>query len=129
MAAVLPSAGRVAHVSFELTIDAPSSKTTTVSMQRVALPRALLLWVGEGAGPPSLGALLAAVPSRGASTRLLEAADGEDSDEAASFAAALAARAGRVVLLAWAIPERVLDDDARQEVRRRALAFVEDAKE
>ncbi len=126
----MAAAARVAHASFELVADAPTARTVTISMQRLDMGRAVLLWVGAGAGPPSLGALVAAAPVGGASSALLDAAaggsgGGSDGDDAGRFAAALARRAGKLVLLGWALDEAAaLDDAAHLEVQRHALEFV-----
>jgi hypothetical protein len=119
---------RVAHASFDLVVDAQvTARTVTISMQRLDMGRALLLWVGAGAGPASLGALAAAAPVGAARAALLDAVDGGGADgaDAGGFAAALSRRAGKLVLLAWSVDERAgLDGAAELEVQRRALDFV-----
>jgi hypothetical protein len=111
----------VRQASFTLEVDAPGAPALLISLLAIDAPRSLILWVGAGAGAaPSLGALVAAVPAGGATSALLDAPGG-DADEAAAFARALAARAKKLVLLAWT-PE--LAGAAREEVARRAFAFA-----
>jgi len=104
--------------------------------------RALYLYIGLGEAPAALGSLYAAAPGSAArggaaaaaanrplpasSTQLL---DGDvpavDETEADFFSALLSARAGKLVLLSFNASSDLVDGAGVQEIKRRALAFVD----
>ena len=104
--------------------------------------RALYLYIGLGEAPAALGSLYAAVPgsaARGAapapaasrplpasSTQLLDGcAPAVDETEADFFSALLSARTGKLVLLSFNASSDLVDGAGVQEIKRRALAFVD----
>jgi hypothetical protein len=103
--------------------------------------RALYLYIGLGEAPAALGSLYAAVPGGGgsgapaaagsrplpaSSTQLL---DGDqptvDETEADFFSALLSARTGKLVLLSFNASSDLVDATGVQEIKKRALAFVD----
>ena len=105
--------------------------------------RALYLYIGLGDAPASLGSLYAAVPGSSSSSSSSESLaarrplpasstqllDGNlpavDETEADFFSALLSARAGKLVLLSFNASSDLVDGAGVQEIKRRALAFVD----
>ena len=110
--------------------------------------RALYLYIGLGEAPAALGSLYAAAPGSAArgggaaaaaappaaanrplpasSTQLLDGGvPAVDETEADFFSALLSARAGKLVLLSFNASSDLVDGAGVQEIKRRALAFVD----
>jgi Proteasome assembly chaperone 4 len=92
--------------------------------------RALFLFVSTETEAPSLGAVLAAVPSTlsgagGSATSQLLCEEGAyEDDEAAALASLLTRRAGKLVLLSWNIPAGKLEAEDTLLIKQELLKLV-----
>ena len=94
-----------------------------------------MVWVGAGQGEARLDGLFASTPGYkgGGSVHLSSPSCAQllvgneslsDIDGVESFARALSARSGKVVLLSYNVPDALVDAQGQSEVRRRILEFI-----
>lgn len=129
--------------STTFTMPTTSGTECTISFTACAVERSTYLWVGtqvEGT-PPRLEGVFAATPGyKGASGMpvgqsgppscvqlLVGGNEGVcDVDATESFARALSARTGKVVLLSYNVPDALVGLEGQSEIKRKALAFLLD---
>jgi len=126
--------------SFTLT-SVLSETPLRVCFSALDVGRALYLYIGLGEAPAALGSLYAAAPGGGgsgapaaagsrplpaSSTQLLDGCSpAVDETEADFFSAQLSARTGKLVLLSFNASSDLVDATGVQEIKKRALAFVD----